>query len=372
MMNNLTPIKIPLLNANEPEALLASVEIKEGQAVEAGDLVAVVETTKTTGEVRAERSGFLVGLRFEPGSTLQAGEVLAYIGDSPDAQDPNLPPWSGEDEAEGDTGLHLPDLKITEPAKALALSKGLDLGALPKGVFVTRKMVEGLVGPQASISRNQVPEGEKRLLIYGAGGHGRSLAALVKQLGRYEIVGFLDDGYPIGEEVFGLKMLGGGPQLPGLKEDGIRMALNGVGGIGDLDVRLSVFDHLSKAGFFCPTVIHPTAFLEAGSSLADGVQVFPFAYVGTEVQVGFGTIINTGAIVSHNCELAQYVNLSPGATLAGGVIVDEGALIGMRATVNLYVHIGRRARIGNGATVKSDVPEGGVVPAGTIWPPRAS
>ena len=48
--------------------------------------------------------------------------------------------------------------------------------------------------------------------------------------------------------------------------------------------------------------------------------------------------------------------------------VGEGTLIGMGVTVNLRVRIGHGARIGNGATIKADLPEGGVVRAGTIWP----
>jgi acetyltransferase-like isoleucine patch superfamily enzyme len=40
----------------------------------------------------------------------------------------------------------------------------------------------------------------------------------------------------------------------------------------------------------------------------------------------------------------------------------------MGATINLNVKIGAGARIGNGATVKSDVPEKGIVRAGSIWP----
>ena len=40
----------------------------------------------------------------------------------------------------------------------------------------------------------------------------------------------------------------------------------------------------------------------------------------------------------------------------------------MGVTVNLRVKIGDRARIGNSATVKQDVPENGIVHAGTIWP----
>jgi len=367
-MDKLIPIKIPLLNPNDPEALLTSLVVAEGQKIEKDEVIALVETTKSTGEIRAEKAGYLVGLRFAQGDTLQASEVLAYIGSTPDASDSSLSPWS--DDMEKTTDSQTGTLRITAPARELALASGLDLSTLPQGSLVTKKMIESMIAPAAPLDAANLPVNEKRILVYGAGGHGRSLVALIQELGTYEIAGFLDDGYELGEEVYGLKILGGADQLHDLAGDGIRMAVNGVGGIGDLQIRLSVFDKLSKTGFFCPRVIHPTAFIEESTALSDGVQVFPFAYVGTEVDVGFGTIINTGAIVSHNCQLGQYVNLSPGATLAGGVIVDEGALVGMRATVNLYVHIGRRARIGNGATVKADVPDGGVVPAGTIWPPR--
>ena len=367
-MAELLPIKVPLLNTNEPEALLASLEIHEGESVKAGDVLALIETTKSTGEITAEADGFLVGIRYKEGETINAGDVLAYIGEVPNAQDLNLPPWAAEKEAVGES---TPDgLRITTPARKLALEAGLDLDSFPHDTLVTTEMVQARLAPPEPIPAGEVPEGEERLVIYGAGGHGRSLAALIRKAGVYEIVGFLDDGIPGGETILGLTVLGGSEKLPELAEDGVRMAVNGVGGIGDLKSRLNVYSLMSKAGFYTPTVIHPAAFIEDSAFLAGGVQVMPFAYIGTQVKVGYGCIINTGAIVSHDCDLSAYVNLSPGATLAGGVIVGEGALIGMGATVNLNVRVGARVRIGNGATVKADVPDGGVVPAGTIWPPR--
>jgi acetyltransferase-like isoleucine patch superfamily enzyme len=66
--------------------------------------------------------------------------------------------------------------------------------------------------------------------------------------------------------------------------------------------------------------------------------------------------------------LGDYVNISPGAILAGEVHVENGALVGMGVTVNLRAVIGAGARVGNGSTVKNDVPPGGVVRAGTVWP----
>ncbi|MEA3327379.1 MAG: NeuD/PglB/VioB family sugar acetyltransferase [Chloroflexota bacterium] len=369
-MDKLSPIKIPLLNANEPEALLVSLEYSEGELVKQDQVVAVIETTKSTGEILAEKTGYLVGLRYMEGETLPAGEILAYIGETPDAQDPALPPWGGQDTLQPE-GIFKPNgLRITTPARELAHASGLDLSSLPHGPLITRQMIEQRLPGQISPQPQPIPAGEKRILIYGAGGHGRSLAAMIRKLGNYEIIGFLDDGYPPGEQVFGLTILGGSEKLPELAQDGVRLAVNAIGGISDLQVRLKVYDLLHQAGFFCPTVIHPTAFLENSTSLGDAIQVFPFAYVGTEVAINYGCIINTGVIISHNCELAPFVNLSPGATLAGGVNVGEKTLIGMRATINLNVHIGKAARIGNGATVKADVPDRGVVPAGSIWPPR--
>ena len=368
MSEKLIPIQVPLLNPNEKEALLVALEAAEGSAIAQDDVVAIVETTKSTGELTAPASGYLVGVRFQPGQTLVAGDVLAYIGVAPDSNDPNLPPWAPEVPAVEDTAPQ--GLRITAPARTLAEENGLDLTELPLGPLVTGQMVADLIAQQIAVSLPPIPESENRLVIFGAGGHGRSLAALIQKMGGFDLLGFVDDGVPAGQTVLGLPVLGGRDSLAKLSTDGIRLAINGVGGIGNLNARLAVFDLLRQAGFQFPTVIHPTAFIEDSAQLAEGVQVFPLAYVGTEVTAGFGTIINTGAIVSHDCQLGQTVNLSPGATLAGGVTVGEGTLIGMRGTVNLNVKIGAYALVGNGATVKADVPDRGVVPAGTIWPPH--
>jgi sugar O-acyltransferase (sialic acid O-acetyltransferase NeuD family) len=367
-MEKLTPIKIPLLNANEPEALLVSLMCAEGTQVAQDQILAVIETTKSTGEIMADKPGYLVGLCFGEGDTLPAGETLAYIGKTPDAQDPSLPPWKEKSATEDK--LEIGGLRITKPARELALAGNLDLSTLPHGPLITKKMIEEQLSTQKRSQPAPIPEGENRILIYGAGGHGRSLAAMIQTLNAFELIGFLDDGYQQGDKVLGLPVLGGAEKLPELARDGVRLAVNGIGGISDLRIRLYVFNLLHEQGFTCPTLIHFTAFLEDSAELASAVQVLPFAYVGTEVVVKYGCILNTGVIISHNCQLAPYVNLSPGATLAGGVTVGERSLVGMRATVNLNVHIGKGTRIGNGATVKADVPDGGIVPAGTIWPPR--
>ncbi len=208
------------------------------------------------------------------------------------------------------------------------------------------------------------------ILVFGGGGHGKTLVELVQSLGCYRVIGVIDDVLAPGTRVVGVPVLGGPDLLPDLFKRGVRLAVNGVGGIGNPAVRVQIFEQLADAGFVCPTVVHPTAYVEPSAVLEPGVQVLAQAYVGSDSKIGFGTVINAGAVVSHDCQLGKVVNLSPGALLAGNVTVEDYAQIGMGATVNLHITIGRLARIGNGATVKADVPAESRVYAGTIWPVR--
>ena len=367
-MQNIT---VPLINPNEPEALLADLHVENGQQVAADDLICTLETTKSTADVVAEKDGYIIGVRFNIGDTVRAGDVLCYLADSADEEpsEAEYAPSDASNQPQSEFATPPEGMRITQPAQTLAREQGVSLNKFPIGPLVTEKMVRAKLSAQPAL--NSVPVSEfdpMALIVYGGGGHGKSLLDLVRSLGTYTVVGFLDDSVPVGEEILGVPVLGTGELLSELYAKGVRQAINAVGGIGNVAVRVKVFQRIADAGFTCPAVVHPTAFMESNASLSPGVQVFPLAYVGSDVQVGFGSIVNTGAIVSHDCSLGDFVNISPGAILAGEVKVGDGALVGMGVTVNLQAVIGAGARVGNGATVKSDVPTNGVVRAGTVWP----
>lgn len=364
------PILVPLLNPNEPEALLVALHIAEKQLVHQGDLLCTLETTKSTADLLADADGYVIGVRLVAGQTVLAGDVFGYLADSPDEPfEPQKPIVSNQDEQVDDQAPA--GLRITQPALLLARQRHLDLSQLPKDVFITESWIKKSLKDQPGINEFAAPGGPfdiTAIIVYGGGGHGKALIDLIRALGVFRLVGIVDDSQEVGKTIMGLTVLGGQEVLGDLHGQGVNLAINAVGGIGSLAIRVQVFQRLAQAGFVCPAVVHPRAFVEASAQLSAGVQIFPNAYVGSEVQLGYGCIVNTGAIVSHDCSLGDYVNISPGAILAGEVQVGSGALVGMGATINLKAIIGRGARIGNGATVKSDVPEQGIVRAGTIWP----
>lgn len=360
-MDKITPVYVPLVNPNEQESILVQLCIVEGQKVKRGDVLAVFETTKSTLELAADREGYILGLHTKEGDNLAAGKRLCYLSDGKDAVLPKDEPEVETQKAAQKAALP-GDLRITQPALALARSLGVDPESFPKGKLITEADVRAK-GKSLAVSADP-----NALIIYGGGGHAKSLIDLIRSEGRFIIAGIVDDGVPAGTYVMGVQVLGGSDILVELRQKGINLAVNAVGGIGNITPRLLVYEKLKNAGFTCPTVIHPRAFIETTARIADGGQIFFNAYVGSDAVVGYGCIINTGAILSHDCVLEDYVNISPGAILAGAVTVQQRTLVGMGVTINLNVKIGAGARIGNSAVVKADVPENGIVRAGMVWP----
>ena len=365
-MTDAHAVTIPLLNPNEPEAQVVDLYVEEGKKVSTDDLICTLETTKSTNEVAAEHDGYIVGLNFEEGQSAAAGQVLCYIASNKDWQPPT-PKSSGKKAKDLPEGL-----RISDPALQLAQENELDLTTLPIGPLVTVQMMQTLVEGGSTyipnLSEPVEPFDKQAILVYGGSGHGKAVIELIQAQGKYQVHGVIDDGLDIEQQVLNVKVIGGATELEELHANEIRLAANAVGGIGDIMSRVRIFNRLAESGYFCPTLIHPTAVVEPSAKLSPGAQVFPLAYIGSNAQIGFGCIINTNAIISHDCIIENYANIAPGAKLAGGVNVGEASLIGMGVTVNLNCQIGKHARIGNSAVIKSDVPEGMVVRAGAIWP----
>jgi sugar O-acyltransferase (sialic acid O-acetyltransferase NeuD family) len=376
-------ILVPLLNANEPEARLVGIHVREGQKVEQGTLLFTLETTKAAADVEASESGFVRILASE-GDTLSVGEKLALITETADEAveaplqlPPNaehLPRGGASRGGEGEGGA---GLRITKPARALAEQLGLDLSALPSDRLVTEAVVRQAAGTSAahldadsSGTTQAVRPGGRvtaEMILYGGGGHAKTVLEMAQAIAAFRIAGIVDDNIPAGTSVLGLPVLGGREVLPGLLERGIQLAANGVGGIIDINVRVRLFELLEDLGFALPILVHPRATVERSAQAGDGVQVFANAYVGSSAVLRAKCMVNTGAIVSHDCEIGSYSHIAPGALLAGHVKVGERSLVGMGVTTAIGITIGKGVRVGNGAILYADVPDRAIIPAGKVW-----
>jgi sugar O-acyltransferase (sialic acid O-acetyltransferase NeuD family) len=197
--------------------------------------------------------------------------------------------------------------------------------------------------------------GGNKVVVWGASGHARVVADIVRLCGEYEIVGFLDDVDQArhGTDFCGAPVLGGREQLDGLREEGVDHVICGV---GDNRARVALAKIARAKGFRFVTAVHPRATIAsdvhvgAGSVVAAGAVINPAASIGEHV------IINTCASVDHDCTAGDGTHIGPGARLGGGVTVERGAWLGIGAVVKDHVVIGAHAVIGAGSVVIADIP----------------
>jgi sugar O-acyltransferase (sialic acid O-acetyltransferase NeuD family) len=355
-------ILVPMLNANEPEARLAGIHVKDGQPVAKGDILFTIETTKAASDVESPESGFIRILAGE-GDLLQVGDRLAAITESADDPLPARPEAAPAKAADSTPGL-----RITRPARTLAESLGLDLATLPTDRLITEEYIRGLGGVAApALPDDLIIHPETSILVYGAGGHAKAVMEMALATDRFEITGIIDDRVPAGTQVMGIPVLGPRAVLAALAERGLKLAANGVGGIVDIVVRVKLFELLEVHGYDLPVLVHPRATVEPSAQVGAGVQVFANAYVGSEALLHPRCMINTAAVVSHDCTVGAYTHIAPGCMLAGHVHVGERALVGMGVTTAIGITIGDGARIGNGAILLADVPAKAIIQAGKVW-----
>lgn len=161
----------------------------------------------------------------------------------------------------------------------------------------------------------------KRLLIVGAGGHGRSVAEAVLAAGVFQLAGFLDDAAPDGCRVWDWPVLGSTAELA----NGRQHADAAIVAIGNNCLREELHQRLYAAGFELATVVHPKAIVSPRACIGLGSAIMAGAIVGTGAQLGAGVIVNCGAVVDHDCRVDDFGHLGVNAAMAGGSVLGRGA-----------------------------------------------
>jgi len=135
-------------------------------------------------------------------------------------------------------------------------------------------------------------------------------------------------------------------------------------------VRQSLSKKLSDKGLAVASFADPSALLCASSMYGDGLQVMPAVVVNNDARIGSQCILNTRALVEHDCVLEAGVEIGPGAILCGRVHVGENSWIGAGAIIRPRVIVGRNVIVGAGAVVVADIPDNCVavgVPAHPVF-----
>lgn len=372
-MSILHEISVPKESVNDDSVVVTDILCAQGARVAEGDALLAYEFSKAAVEVAAPCAGY-VELLCSQNQEVPTGATLLRIHDAPLAdtlaEKPGAPRVEASAAADpvGKQGQESQEPVFSRAARELLAAHGLTAQDFAGAAFVSegdvRARLQARQGQaQGKPERQDAPaQGRLPMVLYGAGGHARVLMDLIALTPSFYVRGFLVDDMARGELVCGLPVLGCRQDAPALGAQG---GLFGALACGLLEPeagkRAQLFRVLSENGFRMPPLVHPTATIESGVHLSPGVQVLAGAYVGPNCVLGEGVVVNTKAVVSHDCVIGDFTHITPGAILAGGVRIGSGCVIGCGASVYLKTRIGDNVMVHNGVAVMRYVPDGSVV-----------
>lgn len=193
-----------------------------------------------------------------------------------------------------------------------------------------------------------------RLLIVGAGGHGKVVAEAALASKNWNEIAFLDGRSPELRRVLDWSVIGKDTEAERFRADYPECVV----AIGDNRLRVARLAALENAGFRLPVIVHPACWVSPSARIGAGTVLVAGAIVNAAATLGRGCIVNTGATVDHDCVLGDGVHVAPGAHVGGDATIGARTWVGMGAAVRHGVKIGTDVMVGAGAAVVEDLPDG--------------
>lgn len=201
----------------------------------------------------------------------------------------------------------------------------------------------------------------KKVIIIGAGGHGKVVADMIGQSGDL-VAGFLDDNPNLTGNFISFPILG---KVNRFKHDN---EFYFIVAVGNAVIREKIAKYMSGVKWY--TAMHPSAAISTlGVTIGEGSVIMANAVINAGASIGKHCIINTSAVVEHDNQIKNFVHVSVGAKLAGTVFIGERTWIGIGASVNNNLYICEDCMVGAGAAVIKNITEPGTyvgVPAKKI------
>ena len=203
------------------------------------------------------------------------------------------------------------------------------------------------------------------ILLLGGGGHCRSVLDVIRSTEVFERVGIVEADDAVPAQDLEELVVGGDSELPRLLES-FRSALVTLGHIKSAGPRERLFNLAADCGAHLPIVKSPRAYTSPTAELGRGTVVMHGAIVSSGVVVAENCIVNSMALVEHDAQVGAHTHVSTGARINGEVRIGSRTFIGSGAIVRESVTIGDDCVVGAGCVVLNDVANGVVLKARNV------
>ena len=185
-----------------------------------------------------------------------------------------------------------------------------------------------------------------KLLIVGAGGHGRCCLDIARSMNVYDEINFLDDSN-VGDVINDSIIIGTIDEMSSyyIEYEDIFIA------IGNNEVRKQLLMKAEMIGYNLVNLKSPYSTVSPYAHIDKGCVIFPHTVIEANASIGKGCIITANTTINHDAVVEDY------CLIYSNTVIRPNALIGSLS------RIGSECSVSFGAIVKagSDIADGTVV-----------
>ena len=194
----------------------------------------------------------------------------------------------------------------------------------------------------------------KNIVIIGAGGVGRETALIIQQINELELMwnlmGFIDGNKESwGKVINGYSVIGGIDSLEVLPSDTYIIIA-----IANYEIKRKIVNKINNKFKFA-TIIHPKVYIHNYMNIGEGTIIYEGVILTANIEVGKHVIISPKCGIGHDSIIKDYVSLLWNVNVSGNDIIEEGVMMGSGSTVIQGKKIGKASIVGAGAVVIKDV-----------------
>ena len=192
----------------------------------------------------------------------------------------------------------------------------------------------------------------KKIAIIGFGSHSSSSINLLMKHFSFTNMAFYDDSFKKGaqESINSIHLIGHSRDIE-INQD---VFLS----IGDNNLREKYFLEF-KNQVIKKSLFHSNSVQEKDSIFGIANQVFAQTYINSKTIIGDNNIVNSGAIIEHDCQIGSHNHISIGSKLCGRVSIGNKCFIGAGSIILNKLSVCDNVIIGAGAVVIRDISKPG-------------
>lgn len=201
----------------------------------------------------------------------------------------------------------------------------------------------------------------KDIAIYGAGGFGKEVACLIKQINqitpKWNLIGFFDDD----SQLRGKSISHYGEVLGGIEElNSWERPLSIVLSVGNPQVVKKIASKIVNINIDFPNLWHPRSYVVDPEtfSIGKGNIIQSDCSFSCDVKVGDFNIFNGAVVFGHDDVVGSYNSFMPNIRISGEVTIGDCNFFGVGSIVLQQIKIGNDIRLGAGSVLLTKPKDG--------------